>query len=59
MKSPRDIAIQIINLEGGFVNDPLDSGGATKFGVTLETAKRYNLDVNKDGKVDIKDIRKT
>lgn len=27
--------------EGGFVNDPADSGGATKYGITLQTYKQF------------------
>ena len=43
--------------EGGFVNDPDDPGGATNFGVTIGTLKRLGLDLNRDGVVDIKDVR--
>lgn len=32
----------IDNLEGGFVNDPKDSGGATKYGITERVARRHN-----------------
>lgn len=32
---------KILKWEGGFVNDPVDSGGATNKGVTLETYKAY------------------
>ena len=31
----------ILKWEGGFVNDPNDSGGATNKGVTLATCRRY------------------
>lgn len=31
----------ILKWEGGFVNDPVDKGGATNKGVTLATYKRY------------------
>ena len=32
--------------EGGFVNDPYDSGGATNKGITYNTFKRFRLDNN-------------
>ncbi len=31
----------VIEIEGGFVNDSDDSGGATNFGITEEVARRY------------------
>lgn len=40
-----------IEMEGGFVNHPKDPGGATKYGITLNTYKKL---VNKDATV--KDI---
>jgi hypothetical protein len=43
-------------LEGGLSNDPQDSGGLTKFGVTLGLLKQIAYDTNKDGIVDAKDI---
>ena len=30
---------QVLQTEGGFTNDPLDSGGATNYGITEETAR--------------------
>lgn len=33
--------------EGGFINDPLDSGGATNMGITYNTFKRFCLDNNR------------
>ena len=33
MRSVEAIADEIIDREGGFVNDPADPGGATKYGV--------------------------
>lgn len=53
----RDIAREIVAREGGFVNDPDDPGGATKYGVTLATARRLGLDKDDDGDVDQADIR--
>lgn len=32
---------ELIEREGGYVNDPKDSGGETKFGITLATARAY------------------
>lgn len=32
---------KIIKLEGGYVNDPSDSGGETNMGITLATARSY------------------
>lgn len=36
----RRIAEEIVAREGGYVNDPDDPGGATKYGVTLHTMRR-------------------
>lgn len=37
MKSPFDLAMEIVSREGGYVNDPDDPGGPTNLGVTLKT----------------------
>ncbi len=58
MKSVADIAKEIVQREGGFVNDPDDPGGATKYGVTLGTLKRVRRDKNADGRVDIADLHR-
>ena len=62
-----DRAIEtVLRHEGGFVNDPVDPGGATNWGISLRYLKaRGDLigdgwddgDLNKDGKVDIIDIK--
>jgi lysozyme family protein len=39
-----DTIDQIIRVEGGYVDNPADSGGATNFGVTAATARRYGYD---------------
>lgn len=57
MKTVEQIAAEIVAREGGFVNDPDDPGGATKFGVTIGTMKRLGLDLNRDGRVDISDVK--
>ena len=31
----------LLGLEGGYVNDPHDNGGATKYGITIGTLKEY------------------
>ena len=51
------IAAGIIAREGGFSNDPNDPGGATNYGVTIGTMKRLGLDLDKDGDVDVADVR--
>jgi lysozyme family protein len=57
MQSVEQIAEDIIAREGGFVNDPDDPGGATNHGVTIHTMRRLGLDLNKDGLVDLLDVR--
>ena len=58
MKSVREIAEEIVSREGGFVNAPSDPGGPTNFGVTLHTMRRLGLDLDRDGDVDIDDVRR-
>ena len=57
MKSVDEIAAEIVAREGGYVNDPDDPGGATKYGVTIGTMQRLGLDLNRDGKVDVSDVK--
>ncbi|MBO9401665.1 holin-associated N-acetylmuramidase [Shimia sp. R9_3] len=57
MLNVQQIAREIVAREGGFVDDPDDPGGATKFGVTIHTARRLGLDKDRDGDVDAADIR--
>lgn len=53
-----DILAQfILSYEGGFVNDPLDRGGATNMGVTIGTWKRVGYDKDGDGNIDVADLR--
>jgi len=57
MTSVRQLAEEIVVREGGFVNDPDDPGGATNHGVTIGTLRRLGLDVNRDGRIDVADVR--
>jgi lysozyme family protein len=57
MQSVRQIAEEIVAREGGFVNDPDDPGGATKYGVTIGTMRRLGMDLTGDGVVSIADVR--
>ena len=57
MISVRDIASAIVSREGGYVNDPDDPGGATKFGVTIHTMRNLGLDLDQDGDVDARDVK--
>ena len=57
MQTVREIAKEIVAREGGFVNDPDDPGGATNFGVTIHTMERLGLDLDRDGDVDVRDVR--
>ena len=57
MYSIDEITNEILRREGGYVNDPDDPGGATKFGVTIHTMRRLGLDLNKDGHVDADDVK--
>ena len=58
MQTVIDIAKDIVAREGGYVNDPADPGGATKYGVTLGTMRRLGLDLTGDGRVSEADVRK-
>lgn len=47
MKSNYNYAItELLKSEGGYTNDPSDSGGATNFGITI---KDYRMYINKNG----------
>ena len=58
MISVEAIADDIIAREGGYVNDPDDPGGATKFGVTIGTMTRLGLDLDGDGRVTPADVKR-
>ena len=57
MQTVRAIAEEIVQREGGYVDDPDDPGGATKFGVTIHTMRRLGLDLTGDGQVNARDVR--
>lgn len=50
----------VLKHEGGYVNDPVDPGGATKYGVSLrylQNKKDLTGDFDHDGDVDVDDIK--
>lgn len=57
MPNVREIATEIVAREGGFVNDPDDPGGATNHGVTIHTLRRLGIDVNRDTRIDVADVK--
>jgi lysozyme family protein len=58
MLSVVEIADEILDREGGYVNDPNDPGGATNHGVTIHTMRRLGLDLDGDGAVTEQDARR-
>ncbi|MEM9717062.1 MAG: holin-associated N-acetylmuramidase [Pseudomonadota bacterium] len=57
MKDVRDLTVEILRREGGYVNDPDDPGGPTNHGVTIHTMRRLGLDLNADGAVSAGDVK--
>ena len=57
MQTVTQIAQEILVREGGYVNDPADPGGSTKYGVTVHTMRRLGLDLTQDGHIDDADVR--
>lgn len=51
------LAPKILKWEGGFVNDPIDAGGATNKGVTIATWRACGYDKDGDGDIDVDDMR--
>ena len=58
MPNVKDIAEEIIAREGGFVDDPDDPGGATNFGITIHTMRRLGVDLDGDGQVTRRDVKR-
>lgn len=56
-RSVEELAREIVAREGGYVNDPADPGGATKYGVTIGTMRALGIDLTGDGRVDLADVR--
>jgi lysozyme family protein len=52
-----DILDEVPHIEGGFVEDPADAGGATNRGISLRYARGVGLDNDGDGDTDRDDIR--
>ncbi|AXC49839.1 peptidoglycan-binding protein [Paracoccus suum] len=57
MMTVDQIAAEIVAREGGYVNDPDDPGGATKYGVTLATLQRLGFDKTDDRRIDVADVK--
>jgi len=58
MKTFGDYIRYIINnFEGGFVDDPDDRGGTTKYGISLSFLKYHHLDLTGDGIANEEDIK--
>lgn len=58
MKTVDQQTAEIVAREGGFVNDPDDPGGATKYGVTIGTLRRLKMDLNGDGRITVADVQR-
>lgn len=65
----RKAVLHVLGVEGGHVNDPVDRGGETKFGISLRFLKAEgafdadgdglaDFDIDMDGDIDGADIRK-
>ncbi len=57
MESVEALARAILAREGGYVADPDDPGGPTNRGITLATLRRLGRDLNRDGRIDTRDLR--
>ncbi len=56
-----EVVTHTLKHEGGFVDDPVDTGGATKWGISLRFAMLVediiDIDLDDDGDVDVEDIK--
>ena len=57
MADVKKLAPFVLEHEGGFVNDPLDRGGATNKGVTIAVWKAQGYDKDGDGDIDVADLK--
>lgn len=46
MSLKNDIITRVIDVEGGYVNDPSDSGGETNHGITIAVARKFGFKGN-------------
>lgn len=53
----RECVAFVLKEEAGFVNDPHDPGGATKFGISIRSCKREIGDLDGDGDIDADDVK--
>lgn len=56
MQTVKELAQGIVAREGGYVDDPVDPGGATNHGVTLATLQHLGMDLDGDGQVTAADV---
>lgn len=57
MANVRKLLPFILSWEGGYVNDPIDKGGATNMGVTIATWRKVGYDKDGDGDIDVADLK--
>jgi len=46
----------VFQVEGGYVNNPSDPGGATNMGITIHTLRNLEMDLDNDGDIDRDDV---